>query len=711
MKQVVQNVRNGQLELLDVPSPQAGRGELLVATRASLISAGTERMLMDFAQKSLAGKAAERPDLVKQVINRVARDGLISTAQAVFSRLEEPLPLGYSAAGEVVAVGEGLETTYKVGDYVAMAGAGIANHAELNVVPKNLVVPMPGSLPFEQACYATVAAIAMQGFRNSEAELGDHVLVLGLGLVGQLTVQLAAAAGCQVFGMDYDPHRTGLALECGAHEVHLLGSGNPDAKVKTFTNGKGFDRIIICAATDSNEPLESAAKWARDRARVVMTGKAGTEVNYAAFMKKELSFVISRSYGPGRYDANYEKKGQDYPVGWVRWTERENLAEAIRLMSMGRMDVTKLTTHTYDIDNAADAYALIGDKEQRSLGVVLTYKRPVGERKTSRVMLRSVEPKQGTVGISCIGAGAYARAVLLPALKQVSGAAFVGVVSKGGLSARKTGEKFKFEYAADSVDSILQDTRTDAVVITTRHDTHADLTIRALKAGKHVFVEKPLALNTEQLEQIYDTLKTSGRVLMVGFNRRFSPYTQAIMENFKDVAARQVTIRVNAGSLAGDNWQLDKAEGGGRLLGEGCHFVDLACYLAGGKPTRISAMAGDGQDNYAITLQFDSGSVANILYTSDGDTSFSKEYIEVFGGGMIGVIDNFMGGFIVQNGKTFKVRAGKGINKGQSAEMEAFIATIQGQEPTILTPESIYDSTLATLLAQQAIEENRVIDI
>ena len=711
MKQVIQNVRNGQLELLDVPSPTPAKGEVLVATRSSLISAGTERMLMDFAQKSLAGKAAERPDLVKQVVARVARDGLISTAQAVFSRLEEPLPLGYSAAGEVVAVGEGLETTYKVGDYVALAGAGIANHAELNVVPKNLVVPMPGNLPFEQACYATVAAIAMQGFRNSEAVLGDHVLVLGLGLVGQLTVQLATAAGCQVFGMDYDPHRTGLALECGAHEVHLLGSGNPDAKVKTFTNGKGFDRIIICAATDSNEPLESAAKWARDRARVVMTGKAGTEVNYGAFMKKELEFVVSRSYGPGRYDANYEQKGQDYPVGWVRWTERENLAEAIRLMSMGKIDVAKLTTHSYDIDEAQKAYDLIGNKEERSLGVVLNYKRSVAERRSSRIMLRSIEPKQGTVGISCIGAGAYARAVLLPALKQVSGVGFVGVVSKGGLSARKTGEKYKFEYAADSVDSILQDARTDAVVITTRHNTHADMVTNALKAGKHVFVEKPLALNTEELEQVYDVLKTSGRVLMVGFNRRYSPYTQAIMTQFADVKARQVTIRVNAGSLDSDNWQLDSAVGGGRLLGEGCHFIDLACYLSGGRPSRVSAMAGEGQDNYAITLHFDNGSIANVLYTSDGDTSFSKESIEVFGGGMVGVIDNFCAGFIIQGGKKMKVKAGAGINKGQAAEMEDFIALIQGKEADIMTADSVYDSTLATLLAKQSIEDGSIIEI
>lgn len=706
MKQVVQNMRSGQLSVTDVPAPRVGRGEVLVATKASLISAGTERMLVDFAQKSLISKAAERPDLVKKVLEKLQRDGIGATMQAVFSRLEEPLPLGYSAAGEVIGVGAGLEATYKVGDRVAIAGAGIANHAEVNAVPKNLVVPVPSDVPDEHACFATVVAIAMQGFRNSGAVLGDHVLVIGLGLVGQITVQLASAAGCQVFAVDYDPERVKLAMEGGAHEVFLLSSGSPDARIAAFTKNKGFDAVVVCAATDSSEPVEAAARWARDRATVVLTGKTGTELPYRDYMGKELKFVISRSYGPGRYDPNYEQKGQDYPVGWVRWTERENLAEAVRLMGAGKLAIDKLISHRFDIAEANLAYDLILEKAVPSLGVVLTYPRPVDERSTPRVMLRMVEPKGGNAAIGLIGAGGFARGVLIPALKGLKHVSLTGIVSRGGLSARTAGERFGFAYAAQSADDVLADPNTDAVIIATRHDTHAALTIDALRQGKHVFVEKPLALSETELEGVFDALKTSGKALMVGFNRRFSPYTQALAAQFANIGGpRQVLLRVNAGRLDDGNWQNDPKVGGGRLLGEACHFIDLGCFLAGGKPVEVSATAGQGQDNYAITLRFDNGSLATVLYTSDGDTSVSKEYIEVFGGGAVGVIDNFRTGYFSRNGTKATIKVPGGQNKGHAAEMEAFVAAIRGQQPLAMMLEDIYLSTKATLAAQRAMAE------
>ncbi len=713
MKQVVQQIRSGKTELADVPPPTLGRGEVLVATEASLISAGTEKMLIDFAGKSMVGKAKERPDLVGKVVDKLQRDGLFSTMNAVFAQLEQPLPLGYSAAGRVIAVSEDMKHLYKEGDRVAVAGAGLANHAEINAIPKNLMVPVPESVSFEHASFATLTSIALHGFRSAKPQLGDTILVMGLGLVGQLAAQITRASGAKVFAVDYDKGRIDIAKECGTHAAYSLEDENMDDKVAHFTKGKGFDKVLICAATDSSRPIEQAASWARDRADIVLIGKTGTTLPHRDFMQKELNFVVSRSYGPGRYDPEYEQKGKDYPVGYVRWTERENLAEAIRLMETGDLKIEPLMSHTYPIEDAEEAYSVVVNKSVPQLGVVLTYGRSDSARSVPKVTLQPTATATDTVGFGVIGAGAFARAVMMPMMKKMKDVSLTGVISKGGLSAQAAGKRFGFGYATSKVEDVHGDSETQAVFIATRHDSHADLVTQSLKAGKHVIVEKPLALNEEQLDMVEKTARDSGKVLMVGFNRRFSPFTEALADTFSPVTGpKQVMIRVNAGLIPGDNWQHDSSIGGGRLLGEVCHFTDLAIHLVGHNVETVHTTRGAGQDNYSIVMTCTDGSTATVIYTSEGETRFSKERIEMFGGGMVGVIDNFRKGFIVKGGKTRKVRARSwwkslltgGQDKGHGAELQAFVDAVKGDEPLPVSLDDFLHSSRVVLAVAESLK-------
>lgn len=715
MKQVLQSVKNGQMTLTEVPAPQVGKGEVLVATKASLISAGTEKMLIDFAKKSLLSKAQERPDLVQKVVDKMQRDGIGATLSSVFSKLEEPLPLGYSAAGEIIAVGENLKGQFQIGERVAMAGAGFANHAEVNAIPKNLLAKIPENVEDKHAAFATLVAIAMQGVRNAHVALGERVMVMGLGLVGQLTVQLLKASGCKVFAADFDAERIKLAEETGADMVHALSAGNTESLVKDFTEGRGFDSIIICAATNSNDPIEQAIQFARDKATIVMTGKVGTNIPYAEFMKKELNFIISRSYGPGRYDKEYEERGKDYPIGFVRWCERENLQEALNLMSSGDLKIEPLISHTFPIEEAKDAYALVLSKDISSMGVVLEYKAPFEERLKPRMNLRPTEIVTGKIGLSFIGAGSFARGVLLPALKDATEVDLGGIVSKGGVNARSAGDKFGFNYVAGNENEIINDASTQAIVIATQHNTHANLVGQALHANKHVFVEKPLGMSFEEIDMVEKEYRSGNKVLMVGFNRRYSPYAMALNDHFKDVLTpRQVMIRVNAGKLEGDNWQNDPKTGGGRLIGEACHFVDLALYLAGSKPVEIYATAGEGQDVYNMIIRHENGSVSNIFYTSEGDSSFSKELVEVYAGGSVGVIDNFRKASITSNGRCRKIRIKNGFfggsqDKGHQNELAAFIGAINGNAS--LDIESMFQVSRLTLLLAQSMVDGKPLKV
>lgn len=712
MKQVVQNLRSGKVELREVPHPTVGRNEVLVRTHASLISAGTERMMMDFAGKSLVGKAKERPDLASKVINKMQRDGVIDTLSSVFARLEEPMPLGYSAAGEVVGVGAGIAHEFKIGDRVAIAGAGQANHAEINAVPRNLCVKLPENVEFKQGCYATLGAIALHGVRNAGVQLGDRVLVVGLGLVGQLVAQMCAATGARVAGVDMNLERCMLARQGGAQWA--VGPQALAEGWKQFTDGRGFDAILICAATDSDGPIEQAAEWARDRATVILVGKVGTRFPYAPYMKKELSVCVSRSYGPGRYDPAFEVKGLEYPVGFVPWTERENLGEVVRLIGAGRLKVDLLTTHTFPLEDALRGYDLIA-KGLPCLGVVLAY--PEIKGRIKKVALDGKDKKKGKVGISLLGVGGFARSVMVPALVKIKRAELRGLVSKSGLSSAHVAAKYHAGFAVSDAETLWNDKDTDGVMIMTRHNAHAQQALTALKAGKHLWVEKPLALTLDDITKIEVMAEGSGRAVMVGFNRRFSPALLPLKKKLDDVSGpKQVLVRVNAGRLEEGGWQ-QSDEGGGRLLGEVCHFTDVCVWMLSGSGATLEtvhAVQGAGQDDYVVTLRFSDGSVGTVFYSSEGDASQAKERVEVFGGGAIGVMDNYLRTTWARGGRKRTLYCKpmlRGQQKGHAQAVEAWVKACAGDETAIPPLAELCASSRVVLWATQSIETGETVAV
>jgi predicted dehydrogenase len=713
MKQVIQSARSGKLALTEVPEPRVRSGSVLVRTRASLISAGTERMVIDFAKKSLAGKAKERPDLVRKVMDKARRDGVLATFKAVMARLDEPLPLGYSAAGEVVAVGAGCEGLFQVGQRVAMAGAGLANHAELNVVPRNLAAPIPDGVSDEEACFGTVAAIAMAGLRNLAPQLGDVVAVLGVGLVGQIAAQLLTLAGIRVVAVDVNSARLELARRTGAELAWTLGEPGLAEAVAALTGGLGCDAVLVCAATESSEPLELAAELARDRARVVMVGKTGTEFPYAAFMKKELQLMVSRSYGPGRYDEDFEGRGLKYPVGWVRWTEAENLKECVRLMRPDlprRLDVGALITHRFPFARAESAYELVTGGAEPHLGVVLHY-----EQET-KVAPAPVFPVPRSPGGGCvlgvIGAGNFARTVLLPEFKRLPGVSFRTICTTRGQTAEHARAAFGFATATTDLDALLADPAINGVLVATRHSNHADLTARCLAAGKSVIVEKPLALDRDQLNRVVAARQGSAGFFLVGFNRRFAPLTvkaRALLARHQ--GPKMLVLRVNAGALPAESWVNAAEEGGGRILGEVCHFIDLARSLVGSPIATVQADAArvthGGCDDLTVTLAFNDGSLATIVYTAQGDSSYSKERFECFAGGTVLVIDNFLTLSITENGKTRTEKAGLGQDKGHRAELQAFAEAVASGGPAPADEAELVETSLATIAVLDSLAQGR----
>lgn len=709
MKQVIQSARTGKLALKQVPEPKVRAGALLVETKASLISAGTERMVIDFAKKSLAGKAKERPDLVKKVLDKARRDGLMSTFKAVMARLDEPLPLGYSAAGRVVAVGKGLEGAFQVGQRVAMAGAGLANHAELNVVPRNLVAPVPDDVSDEEACFGTLAAIAMAGVRNVAPQLGDVVAVLGVGLVGQLAAQLLCLSGARVVAVDVDPSRLALARANGAELTWTLGQAGLAEAVAALTGGTGCDAVLIAAATDSSEPLELAAELARDRAAVVMVGKTGTEFPYAAFMKKELRLMVSRSYGPGRYDEDFEGRGVKYPVGWVRWTETDNLRECVRLMSAGlprRLDVGSLITHRFGFDAAEDAYDLVTTRREPNMGVVLQYDKAT---KPAAPVFAAPRAGGGCV-LGVIGAGAFARTVLLPELKRLSGVTFQTLCTTRGQTADHGANAFGFARASTEIDDVLNDAAINAVLVATRHSNHAELVARCLAAGKSVLVEKPLALDHDQVNQVVAARLASPAFFTVGFNRRFAPMVvEAKRLLARHVGPKMLVLRVNAGALPAESWVNAAEEGGGRILGEVCHFVDLARALAASPILAVQAQAAGvthgGCDDLTVTLAFQDGSLATIVYTAQGDAGFSKERFECFAGGTVVAIDNFLTLSVTENGRTRSEKAKMGQDKGHRAELEAFVAAVSQGGAAPIDEAELAETARATIAVLESLRQ------
>ncbi|MBC8158386.1 MAG: bi-domain-containing oxidoreductase [Alphaproteobacteria bacterium] len=718
MKQVIQSARGGKLSVKDVPEPTVQAGHLLVRTRASLISAGTERMIVDFAQKSLAGKARARPDLVKKVLGKVKRDGIGATIRTVMAQLDQAIPLGYSAAGEVIAVGAGLEGYFSVGQRVCMAGAGLANHAEMNLVPANLAAPIPDGVSDEQACYGTLGAIAMHAVRNAGAGLGDVVAVMGVGLLGQLAAQFLTLQGARVVVLDYDAERLKLALELGAEAAINLGSDNVRGIIDGLSNGRGCDNVIISAASDSSEPFRVAADIARDRARIVMVGLTGTEFPYQAFMAKELNVIVSRSYGPGRYDPDFEGRGLKYPEGWVRWTETENLAEVARLMApaSGRaLNVTALTTHTFPISNAESAYEMVTEMTEPHMGVVLTYPGDAPAQ-TAPVFAQSKKAPSDRCTLGVIGGGNFARAVLLPELKRLETVDLHTIVTKRGISAEKTRETFGFQAASSDPAAVLGNPDINAVLIATRHDSHAELTALALAAGKSVLVEKPVALNREELNRVIEARQNSDAFLQIGFNRRFAPH--AVQARKKLAAAKGtkfVLLRVNAGHIPAESWVQNAEEGGGRILGEVCHFVDLARFLVGAPIVSVQADAAQATespcDDLIASLRFADGSLATVAYTALGDSSFSKELIEGYAGGSVVSLDNFRSLTVAEKGNVNTERDRIGQDKGFRDAVAAFAGAVIAGGPAPIDEAELMETSLATMAVVDSLREGRRIDL
>lgn len=713
MKQLLQNIKTGQTIVEDVPIPTPREGQALVKVVASLVSAGTERMVVEFAEKSYLGKARSRPDLVKQTLDKAKREGILPTVQAVFNRLDQPMGLGYSTAGTIVALGKNMQG-FRVGQRVACAGGGYATHAEYNLVPRNLLTPLPKNVDFESAAFTTLGAIALHGFRLAEPQLGENVAVIGLGLLGLLTIQMADAAGCNVLGIDIDPKRVKLASSLG---LEAVARPQAESAAAAFTQNRGFDSIIICADTSSNDPVELAGVIARDRAKVVATGAVGLNFPRKIYYEKEISFINSRSYGPGRYDLNYEENGQDYPFGYVRWTEGRNFQAVVDLMASGKLKVASLISHRFDIEEGVKAYEVItGKKKEPFLGVLLKYP-DVKKSESSKVIRFNVPTfKHSTViTLGVLGAGLFANSTLLPILKSNKDFELVGIASSGGLHAQHSGRKFGFQYATSSEDEIINDPKINTVAILTRHDTHADLVGKALKAGKHVFVEKPLAINEKQLTQITKALAAHDSLLTVGFNRRFAPLIQNLKSQISNrVEPLHAHYRVNAGFIPANHWTQDPAIGGGRIIGEACHFVDVLTFLVGTAPVSVTAHAlpNNGkysEDNVSMTFTFADGSVGVVDYLANGDKSMPKERLEVFCGGMVAVLDDYVSLTTVNIGKK-KVESGA-QDKGWRGEMAAFADALKAGEEPPISYEHLIGVTKSTFAAVESIRSKSTIEI
>lgn len=702
MKQVVQDFRTGELKVEELPPPALRPGGVLVQTSYSLISAGTERIIVETAQSSLIGKARGRPDLVRQVFDTFRREGLRSTFEKVKARLNQVKPLGYSAAGIVTAVGNEARE-FQVGDRVACAGGGYASHAEVLFVPKNLCCKLPEAASLESASYTTVGAIALQGVRQSDVRLGETIAVIGLGLVGQLTVQLLKASGCQVVGIDIDKTACELARRSGADAV-TSDASSARALCDRLTEGRGADCIIITASTKSNEPLDLACELARDRARIVVVGLVGLNVPRHIFYEKELELRLSRSYGPGRYDPDYEEKGNDYPIGYVRWTEKRNMDAFLRLVAEGKINTELLTTHRFKVGQATDAYNLILNRGGQPLcGVVLEY--PEAEKQTGQVVTlsKAKSAARDELGIGLIGAGNFARGVLLPVLRRSAKTRLVGIATATGISARNTGEQFGFAYSTTDVQQIINDKETHCVVIATRHDSHARLAADALRQGKAVFVEKPLAINEDELREVIAAARQSSGLLMVGYNRRFAPIAKQIKERFETRSGPMTIIyRVNAGQLPAEHWSLDPDEGGGRVIGEVCHFIDFIQFLTDAMPARVCAasvphkqIGGGIDDSIAISLSLTDGSVASIVYAASGDKSIAKEMIEIFCDRSVASIDDFKSGSFVKGNKKTRL-GGSNQDKGHAAELGAFLDAARNSIDAPIALESLVATSLAS---------------
>jgi predicted dehydrogenase/threonine dehydrogenase-like Zn-dependent dehydrogenase len=716
MMQLIQNYRSGELSLDEVPAPMARAHGVVVATRNSLISAGTERASAQVARKNLVGKALERPDLVRKVMQQVEKHGVVQTAQLVFSRLDAPVAPGYSCAGIALEVGSEVDGI-KVGDRVACAGQGYASHAEIVFVPKNLCVPIPEGVSFEAASYVALGAIAMQGLRQAEPALGEVVAVIGLGLLGQLTVQMLAANGCRVVGADLNPARLALARAAG---VDAVTPADLEARVGHLSAGRGADAVIITASARDDGPVSQAASVCRKRGRVVVVGAVGMNLPREPFYIKEIDLRLSTSYGPGRYDPEYEEKGHDYPHAYVRWTEQRNMVAFLDLLQSGQVRTAELTTHRFPIERAAEAYDLILKDTEPYLGVTLEYGRPPEARRARTVALRGSAAASG-LRIGVIGAGNHVTDVLLPLLRARREVTLRAICTTTGMKARALGEKWGAAYCTSDPAAVLADSQVNAVLVGTRHDSHALLVIEALEAGKHVFVEKPLCLNEVEIPAVLEACERAasrGLYLMVGFNRRWSSHAAAIQGFFEGRANPLVmSYRVNAGAIDPRHWVQDRAVGGGRIVGEGCHFIDFMQFVSRSPVSAVSAASigrhdsGITDDQASITLEFADGSVGTLIYAAGGDRGLPKERFEAFGDGRAVVLEDFRSSEHWSRGRRTRLRTRR-QDKGFSQEMAAFCDAVLGRPARLPTLAEISSVTWASCLAARALvsrERERIV--
>lgn len=708
MKQILQHIDTGETELADIPCPRVQAGSLLICTRASVISAGTERMLLAFGKANLLDKARQQPEKVRQVLDKIRTDGLVTTVESVRAKLGQALPLGYCNAGIVLEVGPGV-TGFVPGERVASNGP----HAEVVRVPHNLCAKIPEGVSDEAAAFTVLGAISLQGIRLAQPTLGESVVVLGLGLIGLLTVQLLRAHGCRVLGVDFDAQRLALAAALGAETVNLSAGGDPVAAGLAFSRGQGVDSVLITATTKSSEPVHQAAQMCRKRGRIVLIGVTGLELSRADFYEKELSFQVSCSYGPGRYDASYEEEGHDYPFGFVRWTAQRNFEAVLQMLADRRLDVMPLISHRFPVEQAREAYRLLD--QESGLGLILHYPdQPEAALRQDVVMLhpiassaRVLPPTAPVIGM--IGSGNYATQVLLPAVRATS-ARLKTIASNGGVSGVQAGRTSGFETTTTNTASLFTDAAINTLMIATRHDSHAQLVCQALEAGKHVFVEKPLALTLEELEQIihmYQALGTQQRavpLLMVGFNRRFAPQVQKIKTLLKHVEApKSFIMTVNAGDISPQHWTQDIQVGGGRILGEGCHFIDLLRFLAGcpiagvqGTMLGASPAVAVREDKASFTLCFTDGSFGTVHYLANGHRSFPKERLEVFCAGRVLQLENFrqLRGYGWPGFRRMRLWR---QDKGHKAEIQAFIDAIQSGCSSPIPFEELVEVTRVSL--------------
>lgn len=697
MLQIIQNLKTGATILEDVPTPMVRPGHILIRTKASLVSLGTEKMLVEFGKSSLIAKARQQPDRVKQVLDKIKTEGLLPTLEAVFNKLDQPLPLGYCNAGQVIAVGEGVHN-FKIGDRVVSNGS----HAEFVCVPKNLVVRIPDEVSYEEASFAVIGSIGLQGIRLAKPSFGETFVVVGLGLIGLLTAQLLVANGCNVIGFDFDSNKVDLANKMGA-KAFLASSVDVVKIVESLTNGVGADAVIITASTKSNEVISQAANMSRKRGRIILVGVIGLELSRADFYKKELTFQVSCSYGPGRYDDSYESEGNDYPIAFVRWTENRNFDAILQAIASKKLNVSDLITERVDLQNYMHIY---GDMGKGSIASILIYSDVAAPATTVTVSKGSPLPSQGRIGI--IGAGNFTKMTLMPALKKV-GASVSFISSAGGLSAKSLANKYSIQYCTTDYREILKSEEVDLVMITTRHDLHAQMAIEAIRSGKSVFVEKPLALNQAELTSVIGAYNDNkGRYsIHVGFNRRFAPTSVKAKELLnQSVSPINMIATMNAGFIPPEIWVHDLKIGGGRIIGEACHFIDLMIYLSGSLVTEVhmSALGIDYQentDNAIITLKFQDGSQGVINYFSNGSKSYAKERVEIYQDNKTLVLDNFksLTGYGFKGFSSLKT----GLDKGHAAQFKRLVQITKSGSEQLIPISELENSSQASFAAIESL--------